>query len=154
LQSVAPVTGAATISPTRPIAYYGNAGNDTSNTAFLNGSNFGGTSPNSDIVGTNYFNITRPAGAPAGPPGIGRNSFRGPHYFSVDASASKSFALHFLSEQSAIEIRANAYNVFNNLNLSPFAFGADDTKVENPNFGRAASAYAGRTLEFQARFSF
>jgi hypothetical protein len=44
--------------------------------------------------------------------------------------------------------------VFNNLNLSPFAFGADDTKVENPNFGRAASAYAGRTLEFQARFSF
>jgi hypothetical protein len=149
LQSVAPVTGAATISPTRPTAYFGNAGQDTSNSAFINGSNFGGANPNVNIVGTNYFNISRPGG-----PGIGRNSFRGPHYFSVDTSASKRFTLPFLNERTAIEIRANAYNVFNNLNLSPFTFGADDTKVENPNFGRSASAFAGRVLELQARFSF
>ena len=33
LQSVAPVTGAATIAPTRPVAYFGNAGTDNSNDA-------------------------------------------------------------------------------------------------------------------------
>ncbi len=149
LQSIAPVTGASTIAPTRPVGYYNNAGQDTSNRAFINGTNFGGTSPTSDTSGTKYFDIST-----AGPPGIGRNSFRGPHYFSVDASASKRFALPFLKERTALEIRANAYNVFNNLNLTPFTFGADDTKVENPNFGRANSAYAGRVMEFQARFTF
>jgi len=148
LQSVAPVTGAATISPTRPIGYYGNAGRGTSNSDFINGTNFGGTDATSPIVGTNYFDISRP-----GAPGIGRNSFRGPQYFSVDASASKRFALP-ITERTALEIRANAYNVFNNLNLSPFAFGSNDTKVESANFGRAAAAYAGRVIEFQARFSF
>jgi hypothetical protein len=89
-----------------------------------------------------------------GPPGIGRNSFGGPHYFSVDDSASKRFALPFLNERTAIDIRANAYNVFNNLDLTPFTFGAANTKVKNPNFGRPSGAYAGRVLEFQARFSF
>jgi hypothetical protein len=149
LQSVAPVTGAATISPTRPLAYYGNAGQSTSNSAFINGTNFGGTSRTSNIVGTNYFDIVG-----SGPPGIGRNSFRGPHYFSIDASASKRFALPVLNDRTAIEIRANAYNLFNNLNLSPFTFGQDDTKVENANFGRSDSAYAGRVIELQASFSF
>jgi hypothetical protein len=149
LQSVAPVTGASTIAPTRPIGYLGNAGQDTSNSAFLNASNFGGTSQTSNVVGKNYFNISS-----AGPPGIGRNSFRGPRYFSVDASASKRFALPFLNDRTAIDIRANAYNVFNNLDLTPFTFGADNTKVENPNFGRPDGAYAGRVLELQARFTF
>jgi hypothetical protein len=149
LQSVAPVTGANTIAPTRPIGYYGNAGTDNSNSAFINGSNFGGTDATTPVDGTQFFNISNP-----GPPGIGRNSFRGPHYFSVDSSASKRFGLPFLNERTAIEIRANAYNLFNNLNLTPFTFGADDTKVENPNFGRANNAYAGRVFEFQARFTF
>jgi hypothetical protein len=99
-------------------------------------------------LGTNYFDISSP-----GAPGIGRNSFRGPRYFSIDASASKRFALP-ITERTALEIRANAYNVFNNLNLSPFTFGSNDTKVESANFGRAAAAYAGRVIEFQARFSF
>jgi hypothetical protein len=149
LQSVAPVTGAATIAPTRPIGYFGNAGMDSSNDAFLNGSNFGGTSRTSVITGANYFDISRP-----GQPGIGRNSFRGPHYFAVDASASKRFVLPFWSERMAVELRANAYNLFNNLNLTPFTFGADNTKVENPNFGRPDHAYSGRSMEFQARFTF
>jgi hypothetical protein len=131
------------------LAYYGNAGQSTSNSAFVNGSNFGGTSPTSNIVGTNYFDI-----AGSGGPGIGRNSFEGPRYFSVDASAAKRFALPMLNDRTSIEIRLNAYNVFNNLNLSPFSFGADDTKVESTNFGRADSAYAGRVVELQARFSF
>ena len=72
----------------------------------------------------------------------------------MDASASKRFALPFLNDRTAIDIRANAYNVFNNLDLTPFTFGADNTKVENPNFGRPNGSYAGRVLELQARFTF
>jgi hypothetical protein len=149
LQSVAPVTGAATISPTRPLEYYGGAGQDTSSGAFISGSNFGGTNATLPIVGTNFFDITG-----AGGPGIGRNSFRGPRYFSVDASAAKRFGLPMWNERAAIELRLNAYNVFNNLNAAPFNFGEADTRVESANFGRASSSFAGRVLELQARFSF
>jgi hypothetical protein len=148
-QSVATVTSAATISPVRPTQYYGNAGNDTSNSCFINACNFGGTSGTSPVVGTDYFNIKT-----AGAPGIGRNSFRGPRYFSTDASIGKRFALPFWSEAAGIEVRGFAYNVFNNLNLTPFQFGDLDTHVENPNFGRPASAQAGRSIELQARVTF
>jgi hypothetical protein len=149
LQSVATVTSAATIAPVRPTNYYNNAGNNTSNACFITSCNFGGTSPTSTIVGTNYFNITT-----AGPPGIGRNSFRGPRYFSTDASLGKRFALPFWSEQAGFELRGFAYNLFNNLNLTPFQFGDLDAHVENPNFGRPASAQAGRSIELQARVTF
>ena len=144
--SVAPVQSAATINPTRPIGYYGNAGSDSSNSAFINGANFGGTSSTSNIVGSNYFNISQ-----AGPPGIGRNSFRGPNFFSTDASLAKRF--HF-TERIALELRMNAYNVFNQLNLTPFQFGDNDTHVENANFGRPSGALSGRTIELQGRFTF
>lgn len=149
LQSIAPVTGANTIAPTRPIGYFGNAGVDTSNDAFLNATNFGGNSRTSVVDGTRFFDISR-----GGSPGIGRNSFRGPHYFAIDASASKRFRLPFWNERIAFEFRANAYNLFNILNLTPFNFGADNTKVENPNFGRADGSFAGRSFEFQGRFTF
>ena len=37
---------------------------------------------------------------------------------------------------------------------APNVKGADNTKVENPNFGRPNGSYAGRVLELQARFTF
>ena len=150
LQSVATVTSAATIAPVRPSAYYNNANsNGGSNQCFINSCDFGGTSSTQPIVGTKYFNIAK-----AGPPGIGRNSFRGPGYFSTDASIGKRFALAFWREDAALELRGFAYNVFNNLNLTPFQFGDLDTHIENPNFGRPASAQSGRSIELQARVSF
>ncbi len=149
LSSLAPVTSAATISPVRPTAYYNNAGMSYSNQCFINSCNFGGTSPTSNVVGSNYFNI-----ATSGPPGIGRNSFRGPGFFSTDISLSKRFTLPFINETSALEFRGYAYNVFNQLNLTPFQFGDVDTHVENNNFGRPSSALAGRSIELQVRFSF
>jgi hypothetical protein len=150
LNSVAPVTSASTISPTRPVGYYNNANpNDPSNSCLINGCEFGGTNQSVPIVGTNYFNIST-----AGPPGIGRNSFRGPGFFSTDASLAKRFSLPFLGEAGGLEIRAYAFNVFNQLNLVPFAFGDLDAHVENANFGRPSGALAGRSIELQARFTF
>lgn len=148
--SLAAVSSAATLRPTRPVQYYNNGNSGTnSNTCFQDGCEFGGTSETSAIVGTNYFNISYP-----GPPGIGRNSFRGPGFFSTDATLSKTFALHFIDEAAGIELRGMAFNLFNQLNLLPFPFGGADNYVEDANFGRPTGALAGRSIELQVRLTF
>jgi hypothetical protein len=149
-QSVAAVTSAATIAPTRPVQYYNNANPNTNSTqCFINGCEFGGTSPGAVIVGTNYFNISS-----AGPPGIGRNSFRGPGFFSTDATLSKKFALPMINDTAGLELMGQAFNVFNQLNLIPFVFGDTDAHVESPNFGRPSGALAGRSIQLEVRFTF
>ena len=63
-------------------------------------------------------------------------------------------AIHGLGGSVYLEFRANAYNVFNNLNLKPFEFNTRSTQIENSAFGQADRALAGRVVEFQGRFSF
>ena len=137
--------GGQTLSPVRPVAYFGGANNDGSTSTFLqhNGNFPGG--------GKAFFDISQ-----AGTPGIGRNSFRGPRYSDMDMSFLKDFALPYthLGEQSRLELRATFFNIFNKLNLTPFAFDSLSTVVEDTHFGQATSALAGRVVEFQARFSF
>jgi hypothetical protein len=138
--------GGPTLSPVRPIGYFGNAPGLSSNQDFITGIFPGG--------GTKYF-VIAPGGSIVGVPGIGRNSFRGPHYFATDFSLVKKIPLsHYLGEQSNFEIRANFFNAFNQLNLAPFGFGSAGTFIENPNFGRADAGLAGRVIEFQGRFQF
>ena len=140
------------VCPLRPVGYTGGASNGTSNEVFMQ--QFG------QFPGGPLQYFTPP---PAGSftvvprPGVGRNSFRGPKYFSVDAVLAKRFglpALPGLGNNAGIEIRANAYNLFNTLNLTPFTFNSPSTQIENGDFGRATSALAGRVVEFQGRFSF
>ncbi len=136
--------GGPSLGPTRPVAYLGGAGTDTSNSTFLNANgNFPGG-------GSKYFVLT-----PSGPPGIGRNVFRGPNYFSTDLSVAKTFGFHFLGEgNKGLEVRANAYNLFNNLNLAPFGFFDASTFVDSSLFGRATTGLSGRVVDFQARITF
>ena len=93
-------------------------------------------------------------------PGVVRNSFRGPGYFDIDATLSKSFglpAMKVIGERGAIEFRANFYNLFNKLNLNgnpnQYANGimAD---ITSPHFGESQQALGSRVIELQARFSF
>src|SRR6266851_3042999 len=91
IQSV-PITNAFNICPTRPTALLAPPGRDTSNDAFLKpDANFPGmvntgncNASNGPVGGLPYFDICNP-----GPPGIGRNSFRGPNYFGLDLSIVK-----------------------------------------------------------------
>jgi hypothetical protein len=136
--------GGPSLGPTRPVGYLGGAGTDTSNATFL--------SPNGNFPGggLKYFQLT-----PSGPPGIGRNVFRGPNYFSTDISLAKTFGFHFLGEgNKGLEVRANAYNAFNRLNLAPFGFFDASTFVGSSLFGRATTGLAGRVIDFQARITF
>jgi hypothetical protein len=140
---VCPTTpGGPNLCPSRPVGYFGGSGNDTSNEAFMNGTSLRASS----------FDITH-----AGPPGIGRNSFRGPRFFSVDMSAAKRTGLPsflHLGEGAYFEFKVNAFNVFNQLNLAPFRFYDAGLIVEDGNFGRIERGLSGRVVELQARFSF
>jgi hypothetical protein len=106
-----------------------------------------------------YFNTSVPFNDPpfAHPPAIGRNSLFGPKYFATDLSIIKRFGLPsmgFLGEAAGIDLRFNFFNVFNNLNLTPFNSNSDPTRVSLQTFGTATSALSGRVGEFQIRFSF
>jgi hypothetical protein len=134
------------VCPSRPPRYFGGALDDTSNDAFTRpGGNFPGG-------GLKYFDANNPNGLLL--PGIGRNSFRGPRYFAVDMSLGKRTGMPaFLGEGSNLEVKANFFNLFNNLNLAPFGFFSPTVDDIN-NFGRARNALAGRVVELQARFNF
>ena len=132
--------GGPTLGPIRPTKSFGNAEYSNSIDRFVNGGNWPGG-------GATYFDIKS-----NGPPGIGRNSFRGPHYFATDLSVSKQFKLR---ETKVIDVRANFYNLFNNLNLTPFGFFDSGVFADSPQFGRATQpGLAGRVVEFQGRLTF
>jgi outer membrane receptor protein involved in Fe transport len=151
------VLGSATICPLRPIGYFGGAGTNSTTSAFLPPT--AGNFPN---PATSYFDVNG-----FGFPGVGRNSFRGPRFSSLDFSAAKSFGLPnlpFFGEGAKIELRANFYNALNKLNLAPFTFGSTSTTISysntnnvpvaNPLFGTASTGLAGRVIELQARLRF
>ena len=146
-----PSTNRPIICPARPVSYFGGAGTESSNDAFITGSNFpgGGRAFFSDLGATGF-------GASAGLlPGIGRNSFRGPRYFDVDMSLAKRFGFpKSLGEGTFLEVKANFFNVFNILNLQSFGFNTPSTQINNTLFGRAERGLAGRVIELQGRLNF
>jgi hypothetical protein len=162
-QNTCPVVGANQLCPIRPIGYNGGAGGSQSTDSFIlpAASNF----PNPS---TSYFDLattTTPNVIPE--PGIGRNSFRGPRFSQFDFSLMKQFGLptmRFLGEGAKLQLRIDAINAFNKLNLQPFIFGSSSTivsygnngnvPVPNPQFGLATGGLAGRVVQLQARFSF
>ncbi len=163
--------------PFRPVAYLGGAGNSSSNETFLTGNgNFTGSfisdaqcinatiSPGgcNNIFLTTLNRVNGQATFLANPPGIGRNTFRGPRYFNIDLTLGKRFELPKrlrFNESTGLDLRVNLFNAFNKLNLNNFGFASENTRINNgdnlnPSFGRATSGLAGRVIELQARFSF
>jgi hypothetical protein len=73
--------------------------------------------------------------------------------------------MRFFGEGAKIQLRANAYNAFNKLNLAPFDFGSTSTVISygnsstgapipNPQFGIATQGLEGRVVELEGRFIF
>ncbi|HTS28909.1 MAG TPA: TonB-dependent receptor [Bryobacteraceae bacterium] len=73
----------------------------------------------------------------------GRDTFRGPRFFNVDASLVKSFAI---TEHKRLVFRAEAYNLFNNVDFAnpslaistPSTFGKISAVVNNPRLLQGA----------------
>lgn len=143
-----------------PTQYFGGAIANPSNQDFINGVfPNGGRAAFGVIEDCSDFPIHCVTTRLRGPAGVGRNSFRGPNYRSVDLSLVKQTGLPsflHLGEAANLEVRANFFNIFNILNLPPFQTGGrSNTDFTNQgDFGRALSALAGRITEFQFRFSF
>jgi hypothetical protein len=143
----------------RPGAYLGGAGHDTSNAALEEGR------PNANFPqgGAAYFTTPTytpvtapfPAEFPAPPaPGVARNSFTGPNYRDLDATLTKDFGLpsnKVLGENAVLELRLDAFNVFNTVNLNASSI---DNNIADSTIGQARSALSGRIVDLQARFSF
>jgi hypothetical protein len=95
---------------------------------------------------------------PPASPGVHRNSWTGPGYRDVDATVSKVFGMPYWKREGAgIEIRADAFNLFNNLNFKPGGIsngGGINDNISLPNFGQATNALGSRTVTLQARFQF
>jgi hypothetical protein len=143
-----------------PQTYSGAGGTNYSNSTFLGAGNFSNGS-------LSYFTAPtlNPNGLIFAPPGanIHRNMFRGPGFLGDDFTLAKAFGLprmRILGEGAKLNLQANFYNLFNKLNLTNInnTIGnyASNGSIANGNatFGLAQSAFAGRTVELQARFSF
>jgi hypothetical protein len=148
-----------TINPIRPYSYVGTSRGSCNNSAYANGTAISGT-----------FGVTIPAGATYRP-GIGRNSFRGPCYQDFDLGIAKEISIPRLGEHGLFRFQAQAFNLFNKLDYSPFTFDSPPTLIDSSinaagtvtpvssngtalPFGRPQSASAGRVLEFNARLNF
>ncbi len=149
-----------------PVTYLGGAGGSTSNDAFktVAKSNFpnGGAAYFSAptctaTVTTNCspaFTGTSPGGAFPQPPGVHRNSLTLPGYKDVDLTLAKAFGLPkapVLGESAKVELRVDAYNLFNNLNLNPNQI---QNNIGSGNFGTITGALAARVVTLGVRFSF
>jgi hypothetical protein len=153
-----PIPAGGTLCPSLPARYLGGAGSDFStdglrqpNGNFPNIVTGGNCDPTKGpIAGTPYFDICSKV-----PPFIHRNSFRGPRYSAFDMSFAKSTPVPFFRSESAkLDLRVNFYNLFNKLNLVPFARNTKYTSINDSHFGVASGALAGRLIDFQARLSF
>jgi len=121
--------------------------------------------------------FTPPALTPSGVPpvpGVGRNSFRGPRYSSIDFTLGKAFGLpraKIIGEGAKLEFRLNFFNLLNETNLAPIGSQQIGTiqlnsltgaqinptttnGLASTTFDQAQSGLAGRVIEAQMRFSF
>jgi hypothetical protein len=148
------------------VNYLGGAGGSTSNDAFktVAKSNFpnGGaayfSAPTCTLtVTTNCspaFSGSSPGGAFPQPPGVHRNSLTLPGYKDVDLTLAKAFGLPkvpVLGESAKVELRVDAYNIFNSLNLNPNQIS---NNIGSSNFGTITGALAARVVTLGLRFSF
>jgi hypothetical protein len=138
-----------------PSAYLGGAGTSTSNDQFKTGANYpkGGSAYFATPTYTAYSGTDFGSALPQAP-GLDRNALNGPGYRDVDLTIIKAFGVpnnRVLGEGARLELRLDAYNVFNNLNFNPTSIS---TNIASSNFGEAQSALAARVVTVGARFSF
>lgn len=100
------------------------------------------------VGGEGYFNpeaFAVPASNRYG--NAGRNTIPGPNLFVVNASLNRSIPI--AGERRALEVRAEADNVFNLVNISNFG-----TTLNSANYGLATNAGQMRRISLELRFRF
>ncbi len=98
--------------------------------------------------GNLYFsgNFSEPGAVITGSYGSGRNILRGPGQTNMDMAFAKKTKI---TERTAIEIRADFFNLFNHAE-----FSNPSTVFQTKNFGRITDTADPRIIQFAARFTF
>lgn len=118
------------------------------------GGNVNATPANPAFPGQVFFNVQ-----PGQTGNLERAFLNGPAFFTVDLGLSKRFQF---SERVGLQLRAEAFNVFNRANFL-FGTGTPDGapgefsgifNINNTSFGRITNTYSPRILQFGARFEF
>ena len=79
----------------------------------------------------------------------GRNVLRGPGFWDLDFGLAKSFRLKFLGEKAFLQVRGDAYDVFDHAN-----FGQPASAIGALGVGVITSATTNRTVQLGARIEF
>ncbi|MDE3104488.1 MAG: TonB-dependent receptor [Acidobacteriota bacterium] len=77
---------------------------------------------------------------------LGRNAFRQPAYYDLDASISRQFDLY---ERLAFNLRFEGFNILNHPNFNGFT-----TSLNSSTFGYATSSQAARIFQLAGKFTF
>ena len=77
---------------------------------------------------------------------LGRNAFRAPSHYDLDASVSRQFPIH---ERLAFNLRLEAFNVLNHPNLNGFT-----TTLSSSTFGFATTTQPARIFQLAGKFTF
>jgi hypothetical protein len=106
---------------------------------------------NADYINGTTFKASDFPAPPVGRGGnLGRNTYRGPGLAQVDFSLIKNTRVPwFTTEPAAMQIRFEAYNLFNRVNINNW-----ETNLANNSFGRATSARDPRTIQLGLRIAF
>jgi TonB dependent receptor len=116
--------------------------------ACIDGGKFCGVGPDGQpVAGQAIGPWQRPGAGQIGD--VGRNSFTGPGFFQADVGLAK---VVFITEGTALRFRADAFNVFNKVNL-----GNPNACVDCTGGGAISALAPGalqRTLQFSVRFEF
>jgi len=106
-----------------------------------------------------WADLFQPAAAGA-TPNLGRNTFRGPGYASIDASLFKEFRLPGLrSDGVRLQFRTEFFNLANRVNArgvsnSLGAYNAATRRWSNVNFGRSLQSFEARQIQFALKVLF
>jgi hypothetical protein len=75
----------------------------------------------------------------------------GPRYFNVNAALLKNISIN---ERMRVQLRAEAFNVFNNVNFLLSTAASQVQSINSTTFGQLTTAGSPRILQFAARFEF
>jgi hypothetical protein len=79
---------------------------------------------------------------------LGKNTFQGPNYWSVDLGLFKNFMLGF-REGARIQFRAEFFNLFNRVNLE-----LPVPSLNSSRFGKSTQSFDPRQIQFALKFMF
>ncbi len=113
------------------------------------GNTFSDTPSNQEFIDDGVFDIDDFPTPTSGTNGnLGKKTFTGPSYWTVDLSLFKTFRLPF-SEESRLQFRAEFFNLLNRVNL--FLPNID---LNGPSFGRSIEAFDAREIQFALKLLF